>query len=114
PAGQLTEIGGVSNGQNVSGVLNIEAIVSGPTARVVFDLSGPWSTTHIENIAPYYFLGDTNNQPNGWNTNNAPSGTYTMKVTRYGTFGENLPVPCDDLEVTFCVRCAAPTPTKTP
>lgn len=105
PGGTLERIEGVSEGQNVSGVLNIRAITSGPTARVVFDLSGPLTQSHTENIEPYYFLGDNNGSPNGWNTAGIPNGNYSMKATRYSTFGQSLLVKCEEQTVNFCVGC---------
>jgi hypothetical protein len=105
PGGTLERIEGVNEGQNVSGVLNLRAITSGPTSRIVFDLSGPISQSHTENIDPYYFLGDTNGSPNGWNTGGVPTGNYSMKATRYATFGQSLLVKCDEKVVNFCVGC---------
>jgi hypothetical protein len=102
-------IEGVTQGQNVSGVLNIKAVTSGPTSRVVFNLTGASSQSHTENIDPYYFLGDTNGAPNGWNTAGVATGQYTMTAVRYAIFGQSLQLQCGSASVNFCVGCNIPT-----
>lgn len=98
-------IEGVSQGQNASGVLNIKAVTTGPTSRVIFNLSGASSQSHTENIDPYYFLGDNNGAPNGWNTAGGATGQYTMTATRYAIYGQSLQLQCGSATVNFCVGC---------
>ena len=111
-AGSITGFSGVSDGDIVSGILYIEALVSGTTPqKVVFELSGPVSLTHTENNAPYRFIGGSN----GWNTDDYPEGEYTLTATYYGLHGESIVVPCNSISISFTIdRTPEPTATATP
>jgi hypothetical protein len=81
PGPVITELRGVAEGQTLSERVAIEAIVAGDNIeRVVFVLIGPKKKRHTEQHAPYYFLGDRNGQPIGWDTRSYPNGSYTLTV----------------------------------
>ncbi len=88
PAPTLTDdpltvgtITGVQDGGTVAGTLNIAADVwNDVPANVVFELTGPVSMKHTEVVAPYYFKGDRNGNPRGWDTATAPDGDYELRV----------------------------------
>ena len=81
PGPVITELRGVTEGQKLRGRVAIEAVVEGDNIeRVVFMLIGPKMKRHTELYAPYYFLGDRNGKPFGWNTRNYPNGNYTLVV----------------------------------
>lgn len=79
---------GVQDGASVSGRVAIEAHVGGDRIeRVVFQLNGPKPMLHTERIQPYYFLGDSEGRPNGWDTTQAPDGEYRLTVTAFDASG---------------------------
>lgn len=67
----------------LTGTVFIQAIPSAP-GQVVFNLSGPISDTWTENIAPYFWKGDSNGKAAGWNTVGLPDGAYTLTATSGG------------------------------
>jgi hypothetical protein len=89
PAGPVvTGFTGVQEGAMLSGKANIEALVSGQNiARVVFDLVGPQSTQHVEKTKPYYFMGDDQGTPRGWDTTQYPNGDYMLTATAFDEAG---------------------------
>jgi hypothetical protein len=110
----IAAIGGVQEGQSVSGTIAIEAHVSGQNvARVVFDLAGPTPARHTEKRAPYYFLGKNNKGvPKAWNTTTFKDGDYVLTVTAFDRAGRSG----GPLTVRFRVAngVSAPPPTNTP
>jgi hypothetical protein len=87
----ITQIKGVQEGGSLSGKANIEAIVGGSNiATVVFKLEGAGqpAVTHTEKTAPYFFLGDNNGVPNGWDTTKSPNGDYMLTVTATNKAGQ--------------------------
>jgi hypothetical protein len=106
----ITEIRGVSEGATLNGTANIEAIVAGRNiAGVVFDLSGPKGTRHVERQSPYFFLGDNNGAPNGWNTTTYPNGSYRLTVRAVNDYNRVA-----EKSVNFSVQNNATQPTATP
>lgn len=91
-------------------MVNVQALFSGPDnpTSVDFALTGPSGDTyvHTEQNAPYYFLGDSNGVPNGWNTAIYPYGSYSMTITAHqdhlscGTQTFSLTIPEADLQIT--------------
>ena len=91
----ITQIKGVQEGGSLGGKANIEAIVGGQNiANVVFKLEGPGqpAVTHTEKTAPYFFLGDNNGVPNGWDTAKVVNGAYTLTVTATDAAGKSAVV----------------------
>lgn len=83
-------LAGIAEGQVVSGPLAIEAQVSGQNIdRVEFQLDGPQPALHTERQAPYFFMGDTEGVPNGWDTSQFIAGDYTLTVTVFDTSGQS-------------------------
>ncbi|MCC7367021.1 MAG: DUF5060 domain-containing protein [Chloroflexi bacterium] len=75
----VTGFSGVADGQTLGGRVAIAALVSGAgIQRVTFTLIGPQSITATETQTPYYFQGDTNGVPHGWDTRTVPNGEYTL------------------------------------
>lgn len=125
----ITAINGVQDGGALSGKVNIEAVVSGEQiAAVVFKLeaAGQPTVTHTEKQAPYWFLGDNNGSPLGWDTTKAPNSAYMLTVTASNISGQNAsamihfqvanggqaqPTPTP---ATNPAPTAAPAPTATP
>jgi hypothetical protein len=88
-APSVTGFSGVQEGQAVTGKAAIEAIVSGTKiARVVFQLDGPKPATKTDRNKPYFFMGDTNGVPNGWDTTQYPNGAYTLTATAINSGGQ--------------------------
>jgi hypothetical protein len=84
----VTGFNGAQEGGTLSGKANIEALVTGQNiARVDFNLTGPQSTQHTEKTKPYYFLGDDNGTPRGWDTTKYPNGDYTLTATAFDSAG---------------------------
>lgn len=113
PSGpQITELRGVSEGAALSGTVNIEAVVQGQDIkRVVFTLNGPKPTIHTEKIPPYFFLGDTNGTPKGWDTTQYPNGEYTLNVAAVDGAGQTGTV---EVHFTVANNAPPPPPTATP
>ncbi len=90
----VTGFSGVQKGQILKGTVAIEAHVTGSSiSQVVFQLSGPQTRSHTEQTAPYFFLGNTNGTPTGWNTTQSPDGEYTLTASatdRAGAGGSRL------------------------
>ncbi|GAB4425084.1 MAG: hypothetical protein OHK0015_04770 [Chloroflexi bacterium OHK40] len=105
--GQLIGFAGISDGATVSGTLIIEAKTSGQVAKVVFRLSGPTSRSFTDNAAPYYFNGDSNGTPNGWDSTRFPNGRYTLRVTMTDSSGNR-----QSRQVSFVVDNSKPAPTQ--
>jgi len=112
---QMVEISGVSDGEVVtpSSTLNIGATITGGTPKQVrFELTDPNGVSilspHDEEQAPYYFLGDSGGNPNGWNTTAYPEGQYTMTASVYDETGweDNPKVACDTKTVSFVLAPA--------
>jgi hypothetical protein len=81
---------GVEEGQVIKGTVAIEATVTGATvSKVTFQLSGPRQIVHTEKIKPYYFFGDVNGVPKGWDTALYPSGKYVLTVVAQTTTGKS-------------------------
>jgi hypothetical protein len=73
---------GVQQGQTLSGQAVIELLVSGDQIAVVtFKLQGPRSSASVDRRAPYFFKGDKNGVPKGWNTAKYPDGDYALTAT---------------------------------
>jgi polysaccharide biosynthesis protein PslG len=82
PAGLAVRLGGLGDGQQARGTLTVEALVSGGAAdEVVFTLDGPQPARHTERRAPYFFLGDDEGRPRGWDTTTFADGDYRLTVT---------------------------------
>jgi hypothetical protein len=112
---KMDSVAGVTAGQAVEpgAVLNLQGMTSGGTpAQVRFEVSGPngavAGSPGIENVAPYYFMGDTNSQPNGWNTTGLPEGQYTAKASVYDANGKSTSTACDAKTVNFTLARACP------
>lgn len=93
------QVSGVSD--IVSDMVNISAMFDGyeSPSHVDFELTHqPTSDTfiHTESQSPYYFLGDENGQPIGWNTSLYPSGIYTLAIRAYQ---HGLPCASEMLEM---------------
>ena len=109
--GQATNFVGIANGDIIAGTVDIAAEVAGiPPWKVIFDLRGPTNINHIEQVPPYYFLGDTSAVPNGWNTAAAPQGLYTLTAI----YAANEATRCNSITVQFTVdQVNGVTPTST-
>jgi hypothetical protein len=108
----ITQIKGVQEAGSLSGKANIEAIVSGQNiATVLFKLEGAGqpAVTHTEKAAPYFFLGDSNGIPNGWDTTKSPDGDYMLTVTATDKAGQHA-----DTMIHFHLANQAPQPTTVP
>lgn len=112
---KMDSVAGISEGQAVEPgtVLNIQGMVSGGTPnKVKFEISSPngavAGSPGLESYAPYYFMGDTNNQPNGWNTTGLPEGQYSAKVSVYDANGYSTGTACDAKTVNFTLAKACP------
>jgi hypothetical protein len=116
----ISAVTGVKDGQTVSGNAVIEAQVSGTSiASVVFKLDGPTPAQHTERTAPYFFMGDPNGVPAGWDTTKFANGAYSLTVTATdaaGRSGVKLVRFTVANNVTAPVPPSAPTavPTKAP
>ena len=51
--------------------------------KVVFQLDGPAIITDSEREAPWYFGGDKNGTPRGWDSTQVPDGRYTLTAQAY-------------------------------
>ena len=109
--GNLTDITGVSN--PMLGKVKIQALTSGPTQKVIFELVGPQSLSHIENIAPYCFNGDDGTTCTDWDSSSVTPGNYTLTATSYGIFGKSLVVACNSLSRSFSTQGATSQPALT-
>jgi large repetitive protein len=78
---------------------NIDAQVSGTIQSVQFILAGASSNTHIENSAPYRFIGDTSPL-------NLAAGSYTLTVRAYaaGQAGGSM---CDEEIINFTITACS-------
>jgi hypothetical protein len=101
---------GLAEGQTVAGKLAIEAVVSGSQiSKVAFQLQGSKSKSYTDRSAPYFFLGDDNGVPKGWDTTQYPNGAYTLTTIAYTSAGER-----GSLKVGFSIlNGAQPQPTAT-
>jgi hypothetical protein len=91
----ITQIKGVQDGGTLSGKVNVEAIVSGQNiATVVFKLetAGQQPVIHTEKNTPYFFLGDNNGVPNGWDTTKSPDGDYMLTITATDQAGRSAAI----------------------
>jgi hypothetical protein len=118
--GDMT-ISGITDGQTLSGTVNVQASFSGADLphRVEFVLAGPVNETHTERITPYYFLGDNNGNPYGWDTTLYPPGTYTLTITAFqpdacDTQTFTLYIPDSVTNTATFTATATNTPTFTP
>jgi hypothetical protein len=111
PGPKVTGFNGVTEGQALKGVAAIEAVVEGSNiAEVAFKLDGPKTATHAEQTAPYFFFGDRNGTPLGWNTAGYPNGTYKLTATVKNTSGQT-----GSYAVNFTIANGSqPTPTTPP
>jgi hypothetical protein len=110
PAGSII-FRGVTAGTTISGVVNIEAVVEGVTpASVVFGLNGASTDTRTERAAPFFYFGDFQGAPFGWNTAQHPNGSYSLSASAYDAEGRQITPPSTIL---FFVNNAA-TPTAVP
>jgi hypothetical protein len=76
------ELQGVSAGQTLAGTVAIEALPADQNVeRVVFMLTGTERVAHTEKHAPFFFLGDVDGTPRGWDTTQVADGDYTLTVT---------------------------------
>jgi len=108
---------GISQGESLSGIVNIEAIFNGDKPDSVdFILTGSNgdSYIHTERVHPYYFLGDYDHNgaklPYGWDTNQYPAGNYvmTIRVFQAGRL-------CSEFVYHVTIgQTETPTPTDTP
>jgi hypothetical protein len=93
----ITELTNVSEGQVLSGLVGIEAVVSGAAVILVtFQLEGPQSASYTEFHPPYFFFGDSRGLARGWDTTSFPNGDYTLTVTARNRSGQS-----DTRTVTF-------------
>ena len=77
----VSTFNGVTDGQTIQGTVGIEAITNGENIdKVEFMVSGPEEVTHTEHHAPYFFFGDSNGTPKGWNTAELPDGEYKLSA----------------------------------
>lgn len=87
-----------NNGVTVSGTVNIEAVVSGTTDQVDFVLrkasDNQTLDTHTERVAPYFYKGDYQGTPFGWDTNSVSGGEYILVAKPYlaGVAGQSKEV----------------------
>lgn len=103
-SGQLLGWVGVSSNAILQSSARIGMKITGaPPWQVEFRLTGPMTMTHIEQIDPYLFTGNT------WNLSTVPVGDYTMKATYIANPG----VRCDSKTIQFKVA-STPLPTPTP
>ncbi|NOK71135.1 MAG: hypothetical protein GFH25_541284n11 [Chloroflexi bacterium AL-N10] len=74
-----TGFDGLTNGQSVSGMVNVEALTEGENIhQVKFTLQGPKEIEHVEYHAPFFLFGDSNGNPKGWDTTEYPDGEYRL------------------------------------
>jgi hypothetical protein len=107
----ITAIEGLRDGDTISGIVNIEAVVAGDDIRRVrFLLRGADNDNHTERYEPYFFQGDRQGDPRGWDTGAHPDGTYTLKVVAFDTQDRR-----DQVEINFNIQNATePEPTAQP
>jgi hypothetical protein len=106
----IAELRGVQEGAALSGRVNIEAVVSGDAIlRVEFQLTrdGQQVVQHTEQHAPYFFLGDNNGTPIGWDTTQQPDGAYMLVVTAF-----NRAKQSSSTMVHFTIANVAPPPSE--
>ncbi|WBC16723.1 hypothetical protein O7600_07745 [Micromonospora sp. WMMA1998] len=75
---RVTGLTGIPAGGVVSGTVAIEAKVDGRPDSVVFHLDGATDLTRTERVAPYFFGGDSNGSPFGWDSRTVSEGRYTL------------------------------------
>ncbi|MEM8535813.1 MAG: carbohydrate-binding protein, partial [Chloroflexota bacterium] len=74
-----TGFNGVTSGQLVNGIVNVEALTEGENIQQVkFTLQGPKEVEHSEHHAPFFLFGDNNGDPKGWDTREYPDGEYKL------------------------------------
>jgi hypothetical protein len=84
----VLKITGVNNGQSLKKIVNIEAIVTSTEVDSVnFQLEGSKLIWHTESVKPFFFMGDVNGVPRGWDTRLFPDGDYKLNVTAIGKNG---------------------------
>ena len=110
----IAQLTNISAGAALKGKVNIEAKVtegSSPIANVLFELFQNGQKIHswVEPAAPYFYYGDNNAQPNGWDTTNRADGQYSLSVTVTGS--DNL---SSNLKVNFSIANVVVVPTATP
>lgn len=87
----VTGLSNLQEGQVLSGVVVIEAYVSGDDiTQVVFELTGPRSMTWVEKNPPYYLAGNKPGvvEANGWDTTTHPDGDYMLTVIATNANGQ--------------------------
>jgi hypothetical protein len=109
---------GITAGTAINGVANIEAVVEGVTpATVVFSLAGAATDTRTEAVAPYFYFGDFQGAPFGWDTKAFPNGNYTLTAIAYDADGKAL-TPASSISFSIdnaiATVTAAPTATAAP
>lgn len=93
PAGSIF-FRGITAGTAISGVVNIEAVVqSVAPASVVFGLNGASTDTRTERAAPFFYFGDFQGAPFGWDTSQYPNGSYSLSASAYDTEGRQITPP---------------------
>ncbi len=70
-------VSGFMQGVVVSGVVEIELVVSGSPGTILFSLTGSVPTSYTATGPPFLFAP----QETGWNTTRFPSGQYTLTAT---------------------------------
>lgn len=107
---EVTGFNGIPANGVVSGVAEIEATVEGSDiARVTFDLTGQQNDTHTEKVVPYYFKGDINGDPKGWDTTSVPDGEYILTATAFNSAGAS-----GSKSIEFTIQNTEPTATPVP
>ncbi|GAB4107923.1 MAG: hypothetical protein Kow00105_12460 [Phycisphaeraceae bacterium] len=77
---KVSRIVGINRDIVLSSPTTVEAVIRGGTpSKVVFEIKGPKSVTHVERDRPYFLLGDNHE----WDINQMPVGDYTIDVTAY-------------------------------
>ncbi|MEM8534220.1 MAG: carbohydrate-binding protein [Chloroflexota bacterium] len=83
-----TEPDKLVDGQDISSVVSIEALVDQEDIiQVDFMLTGLRGVFRSRYDASYFFSGSKENKPVGWDTTQYPDGDYTLTITTWSTQG---------------------------
>src|SRR6266545_2575135 len=89
----IAEVRGINDGGSISGKVNVEAVVTGQNIAAVdfkLDHDGQAPVTYSDRRAPYFFLGNKNGAPKGWDTTQYPDGAYMMTITASDSAGQSV------------------------
>ncbi|MBY0538512.1 DUF1996 domain-containing protein [Patescibacteria group bacterium] len=108
---------GLTNGQTVSGIINVAAVVTGTTEvnEILFTING--RRVNREYTAPYFLNGDRRGVPIGYNTARLGNGEHVLRITvkaHGGQKTQDIRFTVQNGTVTTPTPAPAPTPTPVP